>query len=114
MYLHKLKAYYFNISCNIQRIEVYLIMELLRLKQILDAQEMSIKDFSEKVGLSYTYCTELARGDKFPRADVLLKISNVLDVDIKDLFNSTKETETKTIYVLRDGKPVPIGEIKKV
>lgn len=64
---------------------------ILDLKDILDRQEITLKKFSEKTGLSYNYCSEIVRGDKFPRPDTLVKIAIALDVDIRELFKPTKE-----------------------
>lgn len=59
----------------------------------MEEKEISVKEFASKVGLSYTYCTEIIRGDKFPRQDTLLNIADSLDIDIRALFRSTKDTE---------------------
>lgn len=66
---------------------------ILRLKEILEEKGISVKQFALKVGLSYTYCTEIIRGDKFPRQDTLVAIADSLDVDIRALFKPTKDTE---------------------
>ena len=66
---------------------------ILRLKEVLEEKEISVKEFASKVGLSYTYCTEVIRGDKFPRQDTLVSIADALDVDIRALFRPTKDTE---------------------
>lgn len=86
----KYKRIFFEYFATLSVLRYIWIMNLLRLKELLEEREISIKDFAKKTGLSYTYCTELARGDKFPRADVLYNIATVLDVDIRDLFKSTK------------------------
>lgn len=46
-----------------------------------------------------------------PTAETLLKIAEALDVDIKDLFVSTKETDKEIIYIKREGNYLPIGTI---
>ena len=66
---------------------------ILRLKEVLEEKGISVKEFASKVGLSYTYCTEIIRGDKFPRQDTLVAIADSLDVDIRALFRPTKDTE---------------------
>jgi len=67
---------------------------ILRLKELLREKGISLKDFAAKTGLSYNYCSEITRGDKFPRPNTILNIATVLDVDIKDLFVSTKDNKT--------------------
>lgn len=55
---------------------------------------MSIKDLERSTGLSYVYLSQISRNEKFPRPETLLKIANALDVDVRDLFVSTKEGKT--------------------
>ena len=87
---------------------------LLRIKEILKEKRISTKDFASKAGLSYTYCTELIRGDKFPRQNTLIKISLTLDVDLRDLFVSTKQNNLKPIYEKDEkGHHIVIGYLKK-
>lgn len=88
-------------------------MSTLRLKELIKEKGISTKDFASKVGISYNYSSELVRGDKFPRQDTLIEIAKALDVDIRELFNPTKETQSETIYVKRDGKDVPVGKLLK-
>ncbi len=87
-------------------------MSILRLKELLKEKGITGKELSEKVELSVTAMSNVVKGQSLPRQEVLLKIANILDVDIKDLFNSTKETETETIFVKRDNTFVPIGKLK--
>lgn len=68
-------------------------MEILRIKEIIDSKGIKLKDLANMTGLSYTYMSEVARNTKFPRADSLISIANALDVDIRDLFVSTKQQE---------------------
>ena len=67
--------------------------DILRIKEILKQKEMSLQDFAKSAGLSYTYASEIVRNVKFPRPDNLMEIANALDVDLKDLFISTKEKD---------------------
>lgn len=77
-------------------------MNLLRIKEILDEKGLSIKEFAKRSGLSYTYCTEIIRGDKFPRPETLYNIATSLDVDIRDLFNPTKNGEKSANELIFD------------
>ena len=65
-------------------------MSILRLKEVIDQKQISKKELSEKIGVTYNYTTELIRGVKFPRPELLIKIAEALDVDIRELFNPTK------------------------
>jgi transcriptional regulator with XRE-family HTH domain len=86
---------------------------ILRLKELLKEKGLTGKELAEKVEVSENTISFISTGKTQPRFDLLIKIAEVLDVDIKDLFNSTKEYQTETIYVNRGGKYMPIGELKK-
>lgn len=85
----------------------------MRLKEVLKEKGMTGKQLSEKVNVTPASISNIVSGDGIPRKDLLLQIAEALDVDVKDLFNSTKQVETETIYALRDGSYIPIGELKK-
>lgn len=89
-------------------------MNILRLKEVLKEKGITGKDLAERIGLTETSLSRIIKGDQQPRFDMLLQVAEILDVDVKDLFNSTKESATETIYVLREGAYVPIGVLKKV
>lgn len=88
-------------------------MDLLRLKEVLKEKGIASKDLAEKVNVSKNTISFISTGKTQPRFELLLQIAEALDVDVKDLFNSTKQVETETIYALRDGSYIPIGELKK-
>ena len=88
-------------------------MSVLRLKELLKEKGISGKDLADKVGVSANSISFIATGKTQPRFDLLLQIAKVLDVDIRDLFNSTKNKGSETLYVNRDGSFVPVGELKK-
>jgi len=91
--------------------------DIIRIKQILEEKGISVKDFADKAGVSYTYASEIVRNVKFPRPEVLKQIANSLDIDIRELFISTKEVleaETREIFVKNeDGTFEQIGYINK-
>lgn len=87
-------------------------MSILRIKELIKEKSITGKELAEKVGISETAMSNIVKGQSLPRQELLIEISNVLDVDIRDLFHSTKETNTETIYVNREGSFIPIGEIK--
>lgn len=88
-------------------------MSILRLKEVLNEKGITSKELSEKVGVSTTSISQIVTENQQPRFELLLQIAETLDVDVKDLFNSTKPTETETLFVLRDGVYVSVGQLKK-
>lgn len=86
-------------------------MSILRLKELLSEKGITGKELSEKVEVTQASISNIVQGNSFPKPDLLIKIAEVLNVDVKELFVSTKKTETETIFVYRDGSYVPIGEI---
>ena len=90
-------------------------MNIFRLKELLKEKGITGKEMALRVDVTEASISNLVKGDSIPRKDLLLKIAEVLDVDVRDLFNSTKPDKDpkETIYALREGLYVPIGEIKK-
>ncbi len=68
-------------------------MNILRLKEILKDKEISGKELAEKVEVTPASISNIVQGNSFPKPDLLIKIANTLDIDIKDLFNSTKKNK---------------------
>lgn len=88
-------------------------MSYLRLKELLKEKNISGKDLAAELNVSENTISFISTGKTQPRFELLSQIAKVLDVDIKDMFNSTKDNNTETIYVNRDGIFTPIGELKK-
>ncbi len=86
-------------------------MNILRLKDILKEKGITGKELAEKVGVSQPAISDIVKGKSFPRPELLLQIAETLNVDIKDLFHSTKET--KTIHVIIDNKLHTFNDIKE-
>lgn len=63
---------------------------MLRLKEIMREKGITGKDLAEKVELSTTSMSAIVSGQSFPRSETLKLIADALDVDIRDLFESTK------------------------
>lgn len=87
-------------------------MEFLRLKELLKEKGMSGKTLAEKIGITETSLSRIIKGKQQPGFELLLQISNELGVDIRDLFNSTKNSNFRTIYLKKDNSFIPIGQIK--
>lgn len=85
-------------------------MSILRLKELLKEKEMSGKTLAEKVQVTPASISNIVQGNSFPKPELLVNIAAVLDIDIKDLFYSTKndlsikEDLQKTINDLEDIK----------
>lgn len=86
-------------------------MDILRLKDILEEKKVQGKDLAEKIGVSATSISSIVKGKTFPKPETLLNMAKVLDVDIRELFKSTKESNSETVYVKRGENYVPLGEI---
>lgn len=88
-------------------------MEILRLKEVLKEKGMSGKDLAEAVSVTPASISNIVQGNSFPKPELLISIANALEIDVKDLFNSTIDNDMKTVYEKIDGKFVAIGKIKK-
>lgn len=84
---------------------------MLIIKEVIKAKGYSVTSLAEKIGMTQVSLSRIINGN--PTVETLEKISNALDVDVRDLFNAIRDTDTETIYVLRDGSYVAIGEMKK-
>lgn len=87
-------------------------MSLLRIKELLAEKNISSKNLSERVGVTPATISNINNGNHFPKEDLLLKIAKELDVDVKDLFLSTKETNTRPIFIEEKGNYIKVGEIR--
>ncbi len=65
-------------------------MNILRIKELLKEKGSTGKELAETIGITETSLSRIVKGDQQPRFDLLLQIAETLDVDVKDLFNSTK------------------------
>mgnify|MGYP003589724311 CR=1 FL=1 len=88
-------------------------MEILRLKEVLKEKGITSKDLALKVNITENALSMIINGKRQPRFELLIEISNVLDVDVRELFIPTKEDEQETIYIQTKEGLIPIGEIKK-
>jgi transcriptional regulator with XRE-family HTH domain len=64
----------------------------LRLKEILSEKNVARRDLSEKLGISIVHMNNIVNGKSMPSMDKLMKISQILDVDFRELFISTKQS----------------------
>lgn len=88
-------------------------MQILRIKELLKEKGISGKQLAQELGVTENSISLILNNKRQPRFETLADIAKVLDVDIRELFLSTKETQTETIYVEREGKYVAIGKLLK-
>ena len=91
--------------------------EILRIREILKEQKISGKELAGLVNITEASVSTILSGKTFPKSKLLLKIASVLNVDVKELFNSTKkenkEESSVKIYIKKDSGFVVVGEIDK-
>lgn len=61
-----------------------------RIKEILKEQGRTQTWLAEKIGKSYSVVTNYCNNNSQPSIEVLTEISQVLDVDVRELLVSTK------------------------
>lgn len=88
-------------------------MEVLRLKELLKEKRMNGKELANLVKVTEASISNIVQCKSFPKPELLLKIAEVLDVDVKELFNSTKEVNKEKIYIKKGDEFVAIGELNK-
>lgn len=86
-------------------------MDLLRIKDLLKEKNITGKDLAEKVGVHPVNFSKIINGNSFPKPDLLKKIAEELDVDIRDLFIPTKKDAKEAVFVLREGNYINVGSI---
>lgn len=86
-------------------------MEILRLKEILTEKKITGKELASLIDVTPASISNIVQGNSFPKPETLLKIAEALDVDIRDLFISTKDVEKESIFIKRGTDFIKIGEI---
>ncbi|WP_366182954.1 helix-turn-helix transcriptional regulator [Flavobacterium ovatum] len=74
-------------------------MAVLRLKEIMASKGMSRDELSSRVDVSTTTISNISSEKNLPTIQLLLKIAEVLDVDVRELFVSTKGTSITQLEV---------------
>lgn len=74
-------------------------MEVLRLKEVLKQKGVTGKELATKTGVSQPAISDITNGKSFPRPELLLKIATALDVDLKELFISTKKGQKIQVII---------------
>ena len=63
-----------------------------RIKEVLNEKGIKQIWLAEKLGKSYNMVNAYAKNRQQPRLETLMEIANILDVDVKDLIQSTKNS----------------------
>lgn len=69
---------------------------MLRIKDIMKAKGFTQTDLANELGISQVALNKAINGN--PTIETLTKIANVLDVDVRDLIEPTKNGTEKTLY----------------
>lgn len=75
-----------------------------RVWDLLDSQNMSLKDLSESIGVSYGVVRQWKTKNRYPKADLQIKIASCLGTSVEYLMTGTTPaasppTSTSTDYV---------------
>jgi len=62
-----------------------------RIKEILEEKGIKQKWLAEKLGKSYNMVNSYVKNRQQPRLEVLYKIAEILEVDVKELLLDTKK-----------------------
>lgn len=87
-------------------------MNIYRIKDILRDKGVTYEALGEKIGLTKTSVSRIANGDQQPKPKTLIAISKALDVDIRELFVSTKGADTPE-EALRKIKEIAEQQLKE-
>lgn len=66
---------------------------MLIIKEVIKKKGYSVTSLAEKIGMTQVSLSRIINGN--PTVETLEKIADALDVDVRDLFNSTKTKEPK-------------------
>lgn len=79
----------------------------LRLKEILASRGITLKEFSQRSGISQSNLSNYLNGNISPTLDTLKKIASFLDIDVVELF---REKDYIEFYAKHDGILYPISK----
>lgn len=87
-------------------------MQLLRLKELIREKGTSGKNLAAEVGVTPVTISNIVKGNNFPKPELLWKIAQQLDVDIRELFIPTKAGQILNGFVEYKEKVYPIRSEK--
>jgi transcriptional regulator with XRE-family HTH domain len=64
-----------------------------RIKEVLEEKGIKQIWLAEKLGKSYNMVNAYVQNRQQPRLEILMNIAEILDIDVKDLIISNKETK---------------------
>lgn len=91
-------------------------MAVLRLKEIMKEKGISREELAQKVGVSMTTISNISSEKNYPTIPLLISIAEVMDVDVRDMFVSTKgdsitKSEINTLKeILKSGIAILEGQ----
>lgn len=78
-------------------------MKVLRLKEILDEKGLRGQDLAKDLGVTTTTISNFNQGNTLPKAEMLVKIAEYLDVDIRELFYPSKpDSDLQELFIKDD------------
>ena len=78
------------------------MVNILRLKETLKEKGVTGKELAQRLEMTETSISRMLNGLQYPKIETLLNIANALNVDIRDLFNSTTTTTATPLYIKND------------
>ncbi len=66
----------------------------MRMKELRKNRRLSQEELAEKADISSKYLSRVEMGQHFPSLDVLIKLANVLNVELKDFFEFAHEAKS--------------------
>lgn len=64
-----------------------------RIKEVLEDQGRSQRWLADRLGKSYNIVNSYVQNRQQPRLEILMKIANLLDIDVKELIISNKQND---------------------
>ena len=89
--------------------------KILRLKEIISERGLVGQDVAKALEITTTTLSNFNQGNTFPNGEMLLKIADYLDIDIRELFYPTKSDDSLQELFVKDadGNFKSIGYLKK-
>lgn len=69
----------------------------LRLKELRTVKKLSQEKLAQKAGISAKYMSRIEMGQHFPSFDILIKVANALNVEMKDFFEFAHESDNPKV-----------------
>jgi transcriptional regulator with XRE-family HTH domain len=79
-------------------------MGIFRIKEVLKEKNITATALADRLGVSNNTITRVANDTAKPSMDLLLKMAEALDVDIRELFTPTKGGELLNGFVEYNGE----------